>query len=455
MTAARTNAHWRRSAAIALTVLAVWTFAVGVASACNTPVYRFATYNWTPSPYRIYHVARAQPLAANDPIRDALAQLTTSPKDAPRPIANLELIEIDAAAEQPLDPLPPAVREEAAFVLERALAAETESGKKLPQFAVVLPNGYPVYEGPLTVADVRAIADSPVRRKLVEQVAAGKAAVMVVIEGDEDEDNAAAIKLIEATISRAAEGELSPAPDFTLSTTPPDAKPAQVDVGLLRIRRDDPAEKWLVLSLLHLEPEIDERTDTMVFSVYARGRVNPPAIGTGISADELERQVKFVLGPCACTIKHDNPGMDLALVANWDEIAFAMAKKYGSETGNEKILDDVPGLFPESADPAAFAEPAKPTTTEEASDEAQSATTASSSNLEATNAHGNPDGTSPLENSTSDSASPPDFETGMSLEEATRPESGNAVLLRNVGIGVLVAVVLLGVASAALLRRPA
>lgn len=439
MATALIDARLRNWVVLALGIFAALKLAAGIAVACDTPVYRFATYNWTPSPYRIYHIARSARLADNDPIRLAIVELTTSSKDAPRAVANLELIEIDAAAEEPLEPLPPAVREEAAFMLERALAAESESGAKLPQFAVVLPNGYPVYEGPLTAEDVRAIADSPVRRKLVGQIAAGRAAVMVLLEGEKAEDNAAAAKLIEATIVRAADGELSPAPDFTLSTTPPDATPAPVDVGILRLRRDDPAEKWLVMSLLHLEPEIDERTEPMVFSVYARGRVNPPAIGTGISADELERQVKFVLGPCACTIKHDNPGMDLALVAEWDAIAFAMAKKFGSETGNEQILGDVPGLFPEVV-------------------EANLAAAAGKSGPKEANAAPSADSTTATERqspNTSEKAFEPHGVTNAERQaEAAQSEASETALVRNVGIGVLVVMVLLGVASVALFRRP-
>lgn len=435
-----------RGAAIAAAVVA----SRGIAGACDTPVYRYATYNWTPSPYRIYHISRGQPLAADHPVRRAIVELTTSPPDAPRAVANLELVEIDAAAENPLEPLPPPVRDEAGFVLERATRSdEGQAVPELPRFAVVLPNGYPVYEGPLSEGDVRAIADSPATRKLVELLAEGKATVMVLVEGDKAEDNTAAEKLIAATIARAAEGELSPPPDPALSTTEPDAKPARVDAGTIRLRRDDPAEKWFAMNLLHVEPDIDERTEPMVFSVYARGRVNPPAIGTGINAEELERQVRFVLGPCACTVKHDNPGMDLALVADWDAIALAMAKRFGSETGNERLLGDVPGLFPEIVDVAG---PAKPDATAEpsASPSAEVPATASV----ATDA-ANKDSAQRNEKPSQSIPAPKAVQKAPSPIESTREESNDVALLRNIGIGVIVAVVLLGIASLALFRRPA
>lgn len=430
----------------------------GIAWACDTPVYRYATYNWTPSPYRIYHISRGQPLAADDAIRRVVAELTTSPPDAPRAVANLELVEIDAAAENPLDPLPAALRDEAGFVLERATTSDDgQALPELPRFAVVLPNGYPVYEGPLSGDDVRAIADSPARRKLVELLAGGKAAVMVLVEGDKAEDNAAAA-LIDATIARAGKGELSPPPDPALSTTAPDAKPAQVDVGAIRLRRDDPAEKWFAMSLLHVEPDIDERTEPMVFSVYARGRVNPPAIGTGISAEELDRQVRFVLGPCACTVKHDNPGMDLALVADWDAIALAMAKRFGSETGNERLLGEVPGLFPEIVDvEAPAAKPGlppeeQPSPPREVSTAASAANTAvPTTSSESSRVSADP----PLQRASGPNPAANDFQTGMSLDEATREEPSDAMLLRKIGIGVAAAIVLLGAASVALFRRPA
>jgi hypothetical protein len=205
--------------------------------------------------------------------------------------------------------------------------------------------------------------------------------------------------------------------------------------------------------LLHLEPEIDERTDTMVFSVYARGRVNPPAIGTGISADELERQVKFVLGPCACTIKHDNPGMDLALVANWDEIAFAMAKKYGSETGNEKILDDVPGLFPEVVETKA-APDASAAANAAAADANPIAAATANSVAAASNGAARTEANGKVDASESEAD---DFE---GIDEGAKSPPTIVTLFESGSVRVfvamlVVAVVLLGGASLVLFRRPA
>jgi hypothetical protein len=425
-----------RNLSVAVAAIALAAGIAAVAVACNTPVYRYATYNWTPSPYRIYFIARGQKLPANDPVRLAIDELARPKAEGSHAVANLELIEIDVAAENPLEALPPPIREEAAFILERATTGEPVP--ELPRFAVVLPHGYPMYEGPLTPDDIRAIANSPARQKLVEMMTTEKAATLVLLEGDKPDDNAAAEKLIAATIERAAAGELSPPPDPAL-TTEANAAPAKVDVATLRIRRDDPAEKWFVMSLLHVEPEIDERTDAMVFSVYARGRVNPPAIGTGISEEELERQVRFVLGPCACTIKHDNPGMDLALVADWDAIALAMAKKHGSETGNEQLLGDVPGLFPEILGPDTSTSnqpPASPQTDAAASEQPNTNAVAAAE-------------TQPSASQTANADSPP-----PSMESRAEAASDPA-LLRNVGIGVLVGVVLLAAASFALLRRPA
>jgi hypothetical protein len=359
----------------------------------------------------------------------------------PHPIANLELIEIDAAAENPLEALPPPIREEAAFILERATVGDTQP--ELPRFAVVLPHGYPMYEGPLTADDVRAIANSPARQKLVELLAGDKATVLILLEGEKADENAEAETLIDATIERAAAGELSPPPDPALSTTDADAKPAKVDVGVLRIRRDDPAEKWFVMSLLHVEPEIDERTDAMVYSVYARGRVNPPAIGTGISEEELEKQVRFVLGPCACTIKHDNPGMDLALVADWGAIALAMAKKHGSETGNEKLLDEVPGLFPATggvAD-APVSDPSKDSKVKTATDV---------KTVEDAIASGKPSASPQVA-----AVEPAGEPTSLSAsDEGIDVDATGGKTLRNVGIGVLVGILVLAAASTMLLRRP-
>jgi len=97
-------------------------------------------------------------------------------------------------------------------------------------------------------------------------------------------------------------------------------------VALLTVSRTDPAEKWLVRSLLAVEPDLEKLTaEPMVFGVYGRGRAMPPCVGKGITTENLIDCLMFLSGPCSCMIKDENPGADLLMRWDWEATAEAMA----------------------------------------------------------------------------------------------------------------------------------
>jgi hypothetical protein len=128
--------------------------------------------------------------------------------------------------------------------------------------------------------------------------------------------------------------------------------PPTPDLAVVRVDRRDPAERWFVEALLHVEDQLGERTEPMVFLVYGRGRAHPPCVGKGIRPDPLAAQVRFILGACSCTAKRENPGLDLLTRADWATVALALAQRSGPETGNEHLLggDAFPEIFPKAMD---------------------------------------------------------------------------------------------------------
>ena len=94
---------------------------------------------------------------------------------------------------------------------------------------------------------------------------------------------------------------------------------------MLRVPRDDPPSSALVAMLIGSEPDLAERTDPMVFPVFGRGRALLPLIGAGITAKNIHDSAAFLVGPCSCEVKEQNPGFDLLLAADWDDVALARA----------------------------------------------------------------------------------------------------------------------------------
>jgi hypothetical protein len=283
----------------------------GVAWACNVPVFRFAIERWRPDPYRVVVFHRG-PLAEAG--REQIAPLEDQ-SDKSLVNVNVRIVDLDE-----LD----ADSEEAAA--DRALYSALGE-PALPALAVLYPQSLnipkPLVSGPPDREAIGKLLDSPARQELVNRLAAGQTAVWLLLEsGKEDQDGAAAALLEDELKKLESElelPELTTAPEDSLLTSAPLA----VGFSLLRVRRDDPAEQALVAMLIGSESDLAERNDPMVFPVYGRGRALWGLIGPGITAKNIHDASAFLVGPCSCEVKEQNPGFDLLLAADWDELLTA------------------------------------------------------------------------------------------------------------------------------------
>jgi hypothetical protein len=315
------------------------------ALACKTPVYRYALYNWRPSPYRVYYLHSGEKIPAGDARTNAAI---INARDG-KPAANIELHVVRVDDPASLDALPAAARNEAAdFIADLP-------PDQLPRYVVVDPNAGQLHSGPLTDGEVSALVDSPIRRQANRLIEQGHAAVFVLLTGKDAKANARAEKEIDSIIKAVADGKIE-APklpgDDPSASEPEPAAPPPLKIASLKLVRDDPSERWLVRCLLQVEDDLSDSDEPMVFAVYGQCRANPPLVGDGIDSEQLATQIKFVLGPCTCTIKEQNVGLDVLARHDWPSVALSLAKKVGPETGNEHLLgaDAFPNLFPKLHD---------------------------------------------------------------------------------------------------------
>jgi hypothetical protein len=152
------------------------------------------------------------------------------------------------------------------------------------------------WSGPLTVEAVALLLDSPARRTVAARLHSGETVWLLLESGRKDADETAA-RLIEEN------------------------RPSTPASLIVRVRRDDPAEKMLVAMLLGSEPDLAGCREPIVFPVFGRGRVLYALVGAGITADNVRRAGAFLGSDCSCTVKRDNPGTDLLLTADWSDIA--------------------------------------------------------------------------------------------------------------------------------------
>jgi hypothetical protein len=207
---------------------------------------------------------------------------------------------------------------------KRANVSIEESGES-GRFELLYPEeagGAPVVSGGIDALDAGALLNSPVRRELVRRLLDGQSAVWLLVGcGDREKDAAAAAVLNEQI---ALANKTLRLPDLTgdpVLDAPgaPDVSGLRVEFSMIEVARDDASESVLLRMLLGSEPDL-ERTpaEPVAFPVFGRGRVLYALVGAGINPGMIMKACAFIVGPCACEIKSDNPGFDLLLEADWD-----------------------------------------------------------------------------------------------------------------------------------------
>jgi hypothetical protein len=365
--------------AVAAVVLTV----ASTAAACDTPVYRYALYNWQPTPYHIYYfyqgaIAKADQetnrrieelggLSQADEGRDPADDFQPAPPISDRHVepgnrANITLRKVDVDKKDQIDRVPEVVRK----------AWEGEGRKAVPTYVVFTAWRMSIHIGPLDRAAVDQMADSPVRKKIAGLLDEGNSGVFLCMSGKTPPEKEAIEKTVRQVIADAEAGKLSdeePAevPEVNKKTAPPAAgdpadapkKPTKIKLAMVPLDRADAAEKWLVRSLATVEQDVPEVAgQAMVFMVFGRGRALPPCIGKGITAENLARDVALLTGPCSCMVKEQNPGVDLLFTWDWEATSERLARAEGEASGTPETrprgraaMDSV-GELPREVSPA-------------------------------------------------------------------------------------------------------
>jgi len=300
---------------------------------CETPVCRYAMYNWPRSPFYVVYFHQGeiseQDAAANKLLEEMGEIGPTGP--------NLVFKAIDVNDEEQLKQIPEFFNE-----------ARKELVKGTDPTHMIFPPWFtdPMVER-LDEAAVKTMADSAMRKRIGELFNEGNSTILIVLTGPDEEANAKAEKVAAEVVTAAATGEVPMAEDadeyYEEPTSEEDAAAdAEADteaeqkeaepklkVAVLKVARTDPAEQWLVRTLLSVESDLrgpEFEKDAMVFAVYGRGRAMPPYVGKGITTENLIECVAFLAGPCSCMVKDQNPGVDLLTTWDWDATAEIIAK---------------------------------------------------------------------------------------------------------------------------------
>lgn len=305
---------------------------VSIAWACQVPVFRYALERWKPDSYRVCVVTHGPLDSQQSSWLEPLKELSggQSPLE-------LELIDV-STSETIQDP-----------IVQDAVK-QIHSQSMQPQIVITYPKRSSVsgiaYSCPLNRENVTSLIDSPARKEIVRRLTSGDSAVWILVQsGDSEKDRVALETLQNQLQSEETRLKLPSADELELTAQQLAAAKIQLRIGfsVLAIGRDDPQEQFLLNSLLNSEPDLHEYSDQpLAFPVFGRGIVLYALVGKGISPETIKTASSFIVGPCSCQVKEQNPGFDLLLSHDWDG---AVGKQLISSASAQETTDSPPRLL--------------------------------------------------------------------------------------------------------------
>lgn len=287
-------------------------------TACDIPVCQYALTLWPADAYEAIVVHQGEPLAVQT-LKDLRA--------LPAQRANLVVREtsLEDTTERFADILATPPVESAPWLAIRYPVRN--DGREV------------VWTGPLASTTAADWLDSPFRKTLVRHLQQGYSTVWILLESGQRSRDEAAFRVLSDELDRlervlrlsgSGQGEDARAPNF----------------ARLRLSREDPREAALITMLMGSEPDLTERRDKpIVFPIYGRGLILYALVGNGIHAGTITSAAEFMTGACSCEVKSQNPGLELLLSADWDEVQVGGLADYQKRADQaETLLADVRGI---------------------------------------------------------------------------------------------------------------
>lgn len=288
----------------------------GTAQACDTPVYYYTIQMWQRDAYHVYCFYGDAEGSVAAPVNQYLQRVAQEAQGH----ANLVFTGVDVNRLSSVEYTDQ----------DRQIWLRYQS-RPLPLYVILTPRGRELFVGALDLAAAQALVDSPKRRRIADQLCQGKHGLLLLLLGPNETENVAAQKTTREVLGRVAvEG---------------------VQIGLVEVSRDDSQEQWLVQQLLHLEDDLPDLDNTMIFPVFGRGHVLEPYLGKGITTTNLLEPIAFMSGPCACEVKASSAGMDL--LTNYDWQAHLANWPQPEEAPLNSLLFNIPATADAEASPSA------------------------------------------------------------------------------------------------------
>ncbi len=180
-----------------------------------------------------------------------------------------------------------------------------------------------LWSAPLNRENIDLLLNSPVRESIANKLISDATAVWVFLESGDRRKDRDALDLLNRELRR-LEQTLT-LPDLGLwigdYQNNSDENDPKIKFEIVKVSRDDPGEALLVKMLMNTEHYLDQfELEPIVFPVYGRGIALWAIIGNRINEYNITGAAEFLTGPCSCQVKSLNPGSDLLISMDWDNL---------------------------------------------------------------------------------------------------------------------------------------
>jgi len=154
--------------------------------------------------------------------------------------------------------------------------------------------------------DIKHIATSPMREKIADELLGGKLCVMLYLKTGDDVKDKNRLLILQNAIKN------SPFKDI---------------ISIVELDRKNRAETHFTSLLLNVEDDLKNINEPMLFGIFGKFKALEPLLAGGISEENINLMIKFLIAECSCLIKDDLPGTDILYSGIWENPKPALLNK--------------------------------------------------------------------------------------------------------------------------------
>jgi hypothetical protein len=163
-------------------------------------------------------------------------------------------------------------------------------------------------------ADLENLASSPLRKRIAEEIMSGKLCVMLYLKTDNKQKDEKGLNILKNALN------VSPFRDI---------------ITVFELSRNSRDESHFTSFLLHVEDDLTEIDEPMLFGIFGRFRALEPLLAGGITGENINYMIGYMTAECSCLIKDDLPGTNILYSGSWENPGPALLNR---------ILDNNPML---------------------------------------------------------------------------------------------------------------